>query len=371
MIMILFFLRVKHNKEMPLRQKLKRIDYIGNLLLIASTVSVLYALTYGGGVLPWSSWRIIFPLVIGLVGLVIFMFYENLSFVKEPVVPPRLLGNRTSAAIFAMTFLNSALLFWILFFLPVYYQAVLGKSAARAGVLILPAIVIGIPGAAGAVLLLSKFGRYRPLHFIGFAIFTLGVGLFTLFDKDTPLVEIVIFEMIAAGGSGFVLNTLLPACQAQFEESDQAATTAAWSFIRSFGSIWGVAIPAAVFNNRFAQLSYQITDPAVAAIFIEGGAYEHASASVWKALPTMIQNQIISVYSESLKRVWQIGIVFSGVSFLIVFIERETLLRTELETEFGLEKKKADDVELAKKREIDKNLGVQGSAPISEEAAKS
>jgi len=72
--MVLLFLRVKHNQEMTLGQKLKRIDYTGNLLLITSTVSVLYALTYGGGVLPWSSWRIIFPLVIGLAGLGLFMF---------------------------------------------------------------------------------------------------------------------------------------------------------------------------------------------------------------------------------------------------------------------------------------------------------
>jgi hypothetical protein len=92
---------------------------------------------------------------------------------------------------------------------------------------------------------------------------------------------------------------------------------------------------------------------------------------LWKAFPTLIQNQIIGVYIESLKRVWQIGILFSAVSFLIVFIERETLLRTELETEFGLDKKKAEDEELAKKREIGKNVGVKGSATISEEAAKS
>lgn len=38
------------------------------------------------------------------------------------------------------------------------------------------------------------------------------------------------------------------------DEADQAATTAAWSFVRSFGSIWGVAIPAAIFNNRFKVL---------------------------------------------------------------------------------------------------------------------
>ncbi|RDL36049.1 putative multidrug resistance protein fnx1 protein [Venustampulla echinocandica] len=347
MVMIFLFLRVQSNKEMSFAQKLRRIDYVGNLLLIASTVSILYALTYGGALTPWSSWRIILPLVVGLVGLGVFMFFETLKFVKEPVMPPRIFGNRTSIAIFAVTFLNSALLYWIIFFLPVYFQALLGASPARSGVLLLPAIVVGVPGAAGAVILLSKFGRYKLLHLIGFGTFTLGVGLFVLFDKDTPLAQTVVFQMIAAGGSGFVLNTLLPAVQAQNDEKDQAAITAAWSFVRSFGAIWGVAIPAAVFNNRFSQLLYLISDPQVVAIFNQGDAYQYGTAKFLDSFPLVIKNQIISVYTGALKQVWQLGIVFSGVSFLLVFLEKETRLRTELESEFGLEKDKSTDAEIA------------------------
>lgn len=219
-------------------------------------------------------------------------------------------------------------------------------SPARSGVLLLPAIVIAVPGAAVAVLLLARYGRYKPLHLIGFAIFTLGVGLFVLFDKDTPLAQIVVFQMIAAGGSGFVLNTLLPACQAQLDEKDQAAITATWSFIRSFGAIWGVAIPAAVFNNRFNQLAHRITDPAAAAIFNHGDAYQYAVANFINSFPEGTRNEVIGVYTDALKQVWEIGIVFSAVSFLLVFIEKEIKLRTELDTEFGMEGNgKSEDME--------------------------
>lgn len=124
MLMIFAFLRVQYNKEMTFLQKLRRVDYIGNLLLIGATVSVLYALTYGGSRYAWSAAEIIAPLVIGLLGLGLFMGYEAFSGIKEPVVPPRLFGNRTASAVFAVTFLNSALLYWILFFLPVFFQAV-------------------------------------------------------------------------------------------------------------------------------------------------------------------------------------------------------------------------------------------------------
>ncbi|PYI33305.1 DNA repair protein RAD50 [Aspergillus indologenus CBS 114.80] len=348
--MIFFFLHVRSNKEMSFLQKIRRIDYIGNAILIASTVSVLFALTYGGTKYDWSSWHILVSLILGLVGLLIFVALENSPWIREPVVPPRLFGNRTSATVFAATFLNSALLYWVMFFLPVYFQAVLGASAERSGVQVLPIIVVAVPAAIVAVLILAKFGRYKPLHLIGFAVCTIGLGLFTLFDRNSSTAEWVIFQMIAGGGSGFVLNTLLPACQAGLAESDQAAATATWSFVRSFGNIWGVAIPAAIFNNRFEQLSGRIPDAQARELLSRGRAYESASASFIQSFSPALRDDIIGVYADALKRVWKISIVFSGVSFLLVFLEKEIKLRTELETEYGLEEKKAEqvDVEQAK-----------------------
>lgn len=366
MAMILAFLRVTYNKEMTFRQKIFRIDYVGNSILIGSTVAVLYALTYGGGQLPWSSGRVIAPLIIGLAGLGLFMWFETTKFVKDPVVPARLFETRTASAIFAATFLNSALLYWVLFFLPVYFQAVLGSSASRAGVMLLPAILVGIPGAVGAVLFLSKFGRYKPLHLIGFAIQTIGMGLFTMLDENSTTAQWVIFQCVAAFGSGFVLNTLLPAVQAQLDESDQAATTAAWSFMRSFGSIWGVAIPAAIFANRFSNLAAtDITNPTVRSISTQGNnAYERATADSVRSFPQPIQGEIIETYSQALKLVWQISILFSGLSFLLVLFEKEVKLRKELDTEYGLEEEK-------KNRGQKKEEGEKKPANVADKESKS
>ncbi|GAP85066.2 putative major facilitator superfamily general substrate transporter [Rosellinia necatrix] len=347
LIMILLFLNVKHNQEMSFSEKLQRIDYLGNALLIASTVSILYATTYGGTREPWASWRIILPLVLGFLGLIAFMFLETANFILEPVVPARLFNNRTSATIFAVTFFNSALLYWALFFLPVYFQSVLGSSPARAGVQLLPAIVVAVPGAIVAVLLLTKFGKYKPLHLAGFALNTIGLGLFSLLNERSSTAEWVIYQIIAAGGSGFVLNTLLPACQAPLDERDQAAATATWSFVRSFGNIWGVAIPAAIFNNYFDRMSHRISDPEVAAMFTNGKAYESASAAYINSFSPNIKAEIVSVYADSLKFIWYISVVFSGLSFFLVFIEKQIKMRTELDTEFGISGDKKQDTEQA------------------------
>lgn len=147
---------------------------------------------------------------LGLAGLLAFMAFETLRIVVEPVVPPRLSTNRTSATVFAVTFFNSALLYWVMFFLPIYSQAVLGSSPTAAGVRLLPIIVVAAPAAILAVMLL-KFGKYKPLHLFGFAVCTIGLGMFTLLDTKSTTAEWVIFQIITRGGSSFVLNTLLPA----------------------------------------------------------------------------------------------------------------------------------------------------------------
>lgn len=344
---------------MTFLQKMKRIDYGGNIIIIGSTVSVLYALTYGGTRYDWSDGQVVAPLVIGLLGLGLFMAYETAPFVIEPVAPPRLFSNRTSLAVFAATFLNSALLYWVMFFLPVYFQAVLLSSPSRSGVQLLPIITIAVPAAIIAVLLLAKWGKYKPLHLGGFAVCTIGLGLFTLFDKDSSMAEWVIFQVITGGGSGFVLNTLLPAAQAPLMESDQAAATATWSFIRSFGNIWGVAIPAAIFNNKFGKLSYRIESAELRQQLTGGHAYEYASASFVTAAPEPIRGQIIGVYTDALKLVWQISIVFSGIAFLFIFLEKQIKLRTELDTEYGL-------VEKQKEKGVEDGLGGENEVHQSE-----
>jgi MFS family permease len=334
MVLIFLFLRVRSRKDKGLFKSLKRIDYMSNLLLIGATVAVLCALPTGGSKYAWSSWHVLVPLVLGLVGLAGFMLFEASSLVTEPVVPPCLFANRTSAVVVFATFLNAALLYWFIF-LPVNFQAVLGSSPARPGVQLLPSIIIALPAAIIAVMLLTNFSRYKPIHVAGFGICMIGMGIFSLLDERPSTAEWAIYQMVADGGGGLVLNTLLPACQAGLLESDQAATTAVWSFIRSFGSIWGVAIPAAIFNSRWSQLAGRSDSVSARNALANGHAYEYASTSLLNTFLEGLRTKIVSVYVDSLKSVWRFSIIFSGVPFLLVLLGKQIKLHTELDSEYG------------------------------------
>lgn len=118
-LVLFLFLQVNYQNHMTFAQKVRRIDFVGNAVLVASTVSVLYALAYAGTSYSWGSWHILVPLLVGFLGLVLFGFTQASSrfAAAEPVIPPRLFKHRTSVIVSINTFINSALTFWGVFFL--------------------------------------------------------------------------------------------------------------------------------------------------------------------------------------------------------------------------------------------------------------
>ncbi|KAK9426025.1 putative Major facilitator superfamily (MFS) profile domain-containing protein [Seiridium unicorne] len=333
------FLRVKYDKETLFWQKLKRIDLVGNGILVASTVSILYALSYGGTRYLWQSWHTLVPLLLGFLGLFMFAWLQKTGLSAEPLMPPRFFRRSTSIILAINTFISAALLYWSIFFLPVYFQSVKLFSPRGSGVALLPISLLGIPGSMLGAVALTRWGRYKPIHVIAFALQTLGLGLFTTQREDTPPGQWVVFQCIVALGAGMVFSTMLPAFQAFVSERDLAACTAAWYFIRLFGHVWGVAIPAAIFNNRIDTLIAEgtIIDVDVARTISAGGAYQAASAAFVEQFPPALQAEIRAVYRLATQRVFQIAIVFAGVGFLLSFLEKEVELRKTLDTEFGLE----------------------------------
>ncbi|KUI61328.1 hypothetical protein VP1G_08506 [Cytospora mali] len=307
-VLLALVLRVRYTKDSA-RNSLKRVDMAGNALLVASIVAVLLALTWGGDQYPWSSWHTLVPLILGLLGLIAFLWVESTTLIPEPTMPIRLFANRTSLGGYALTFLHGMLTYWISYFLPVYFQAVKNTGPIWSGVDILPLAALSMPFAIVAAIFVTKSGHYREWFFLGMALLAIANGLLSRLDEGSSTAY-------------------------------WAITTATWGFVRSFGGVWGVAIPAAVFNSRINQLVSAINNEDVRAALRNGGAY--ALASIGGITKTEnwspeIKAQVKSVYVQSLKRCWQVALGFSLLGFALSFMIKDVSLRTNLQTEFGLQ----------------------------------
>ncbi|GLA93265.1 hypothetical protein AtubIFM61612_010459 [Aspergillus tubingensis] len=344
MVTLFLFLRVKFDSTPDYLQRLKRIDWLGNTLFVLAMISVLIALSWGGSQYPWSSFRVIVPLVLGFVGFAVFFLYEaSPRYCPNPTMPLHLFANRTSATAFGLTFLHSLSAIAVMYFLPVYFQAVLAASPSRSGVQLLPTILFMIPAAITAGGLLSKLGHYRPIQHAGFAFMIIGFGLLTLLKAHASTGQWVGFQIPSAVGTGLALPVLLPAVQASLTEADTALSTSTWAFIRSFGLIWGATIPTVAFNNRVNTLLGRVGDSSVAEQLRDGKAYETATKAFMDSITDAVTRaQVVSIYVDAIKTVWYVSMAFAGLAFLLVVVEKEIPLRKELDTKFSMEEKEKD-----------------------------
>lgn len=187
-------------------------------------------------------------------------------------------------------------------------------------------------------------GKYLPWHFIGWVCSTVGLGLFSMLDAETTLGEWVGYEVIYGFGFGVLFTTFLPAILAALSDKDVAVATATWIFIRNLGAIWGIAIPAAIFNTHADQLASSISSEEIRSFLVSGGAYEHGTAAFVKSFksdPTL-HAAIVQLYTKSLSLVWKVSVVFGGLGFLLSFFVQQLELRKEMETEFGLADKSTE-----------------------------
>ncbi|KAF1942706.1 MFS general substrate transporter [Clathrospora elynae] len=305
LLAILLLMRLQEHTE------LQEIDILGNLIFIPRVLAVLLGLVMGGIEHPWSSWRVVLPLVLGVAGWI--------------AVRERLFSNRTSATGFVLTFLSSIMVQASGYFLPVFFQAVLGTTVVRSGVNFLPLALGMLVFAVVAGVLMKKIGKYKLLHAASFAISAIGFGLLTLLDESTA--KWAVFQLITDAGLGFSLSTLLPAIMAPLSETDVASSIVTYSFIRSFGYVWGVTIASTVFNGVF---DYNLPPTVFAnqARFVRGSI----GPTVWA--------EVVEVYQRSLRTIWWLGMGINIVCFCLVWVEKSIPLRQELDTQYSIDGEK-------------------------------
>lgn len=365
LVLLFAFLHVKYDKSQTLATKLSSLDWLGNAVFVGGATPVLIALSWAGGQYTWSSYQVLVPLIVGLATMGGFVVLEsNARLVPNPLMPLHLFGHSITAIVFLLTFLHGIVTMWAYFFLPVYFQGVLAASAYRSGIMLLPTILALLPAAILGGVLLTKFGRYKPILAASFALIVVGFGLFSILDENSSTGAWVGFQVVESFGAGFAMAALLPALLAPLTDKDTAMATSTWGLMRSFGIMWGVAIAGTIFTNRAAQLAGSGaigSDAKVAAQFKAGGAYAAADPKFLDSLSAQTRAEVIAVQSSALQRSWQVAIAFGAVGLIAAAVMKQVPLRKENDTDFGMVEKEDKPIEEEAKGKTRKQVLVAAS----------
>jgi MFS family permease len=147
------------NVSLPLKEKIKRVNPFGTLLVVPSITCLLMALQWGGTKYGWKDWRIIVLFVIFAVLFAAFGYVQHRQG-EEATLPLRILKNRNILAGMWYTGCCNGVLAMTEYYISIYFQGVRGFIATKSGLLGLSMIggfAVSFIAAAGVM---TKFGYY-------------------------------------------------------------------------------------------------------------------------------------------------------------------------------------------------------------------
>ncbi|MGE1129438.1 DHA2 family efflux MFS transporter permease subunit [Bacillus wiedmannii] len=184
-----------------------KLDVFGVVSSSIGLGSLLYGFSEAGNN-SWTSAEVVISLIIGVVGIAVFIWRElttdnkmlDLQVFKYPVFTFTLVIN----AIVTMALFGGMLL------LPVYLQNIRGFTPIESGLLLLPgSLIMGIMGPIAGKLF-DKYG-IRPLAIVGLAITTFATYEFTTLSMDTPYSVIMTDYIIRSIGMSFIMMPIMTA----------------------------------------------------------------------------------------------------------------------------------------------------------------
>ncbi|CAM04069.1 EmrB/QacA subfamily drug resistance transporter [Saccharopolyspora erythraea NRRL 2338] len=230
----------------PRRDTHRKFDLPGALSATLGVTLVVFALIEGPG-FGWGSPAILLSATAGLVLLVVLVVIERRS--RDPLVPPRLLANRSLDTAVAIAFLFMATFGSVLYFLSLYMQDVHGYDALETGVgFLLPTAVV-VAGSALAGRVATRFGL-RSTLVVALSIGALGaLALGLSMSHDSSYAALVPGLIALSIADGVVFTTMFIAAGTGVSDRDQGISSGIASTGAGVGAAVGLAVLVLVANR--------------------------------------------------------------------------------------------------------------------------
>jgi MFS transporter, DHA2 family, multidrug resistance protein len=231
------------------RRKLSetKIDYIG-LGFVALGLGTLQVVLDKGQRDDWFDSRFIVTLaLIATVSLLFVIFWEWHH--KDPIIDLHLFRDRTFGISNLLMFMLGFALLGSTLLLPLFSQTMLGYTAQKAGLALMP-------GGFMIILLLPLVGfllsRYTPrwLLLLGLVILSFSLFHMTQFDLDIDFKTVASARLIQAAGMAFLFVPINTAAYAFLPREKNNAASGLMNLARNIGGSVGISVVTTMLDRR-------------------------------------------------------------------------------------------------------------------------
>ena len=229
-----------------------RLDITGAVLGTAGLFGIVYGLSHAAQQsASWGDALTLIPLIGGVLLLAGFVVAERRA--AHPLLPLRILTNRTRGTSLAAMLIAAAGLFAMFYFVGLYVQQVLGYQPVVAGLAFLP-FSVGLVISAGIASQLVS--RVPPRFLAGTGAIMAGVGMwgFTHLTVHSSYVGgLLPWITVLSLGMGLLFIPLTMAATHGVQEADSGAAAAALNAAQQIGGAVGLAALSTVFSHAYTR----------------------------------------------------------------------------------------------------------------------
>ncbi|KAJ0121621.1 hypothetical protein J7T55_008787 [Diaporthe amygdali] len=298
------------HKTESLAARINHFDPIGTIIFIPAIVCLLLALQWGGTTYPWSSGRIVALFVLAGVLLIIFLGVQMWK-QEDATVPPHIVKKRSvwSSAVFS--FCLGASQFIMIYYVPIWFQAVQGVSAVESGLRVLPMLISSVVLALLSGVAVTLIGYYTPFMILTTILMSIGSGLSSTWQPDTGSPVWIGYQILFGAGFGMGLQQPMLAVQTVLDPVDISTGCALMTFLQSLGGALFVSVGNTVFSNQLLTALTKYAPGVNPLAVLSAGATNFRDVLPMELLPGVILG-----YNNALTRTF---LVSAGMAAATIF----------------------------------------------------
>jgi hypothetical protein len=317
----------KAEAKVSWKERANQVDIYGTAIFLPAIICLLLALQWGGSTYAWGSGRIIALLVVFailVIGFIAIQFWKG----DYATVPIRIIKQRSIAGSCWFAFCLGGTFFIMIYWIPVWFQAIKGTSATKSGIdslpMVIALVICNIISGVGT----TKSGYYTPFFYVSTVLMSIGAGLLTTWTTSTGHSMWIGYQVVFGFGVGFGMQQSLICAQTVLPIHDVPVGTAMMIFFQTMGGAIFLSVGQNIFTNKLLKGVIATVPGIDPSIVIHSGATD-----LRKNIPPQFLAAVQTAYNHALTQTWHVSIAMACATvFGVVWIEWKSVKGKKLET---------------------------------------
>ncbi|KAI7172244.1 hypothetical protein D0869_04355 [Hortaea werneckii] len=298
---------------LTLKQKVTRLDLLGELFLVPCVICLLLALQWGGSAYAWSDGRIIVLLIVFGVLFLAFVLVQCLI-QSSATLPSSVIKNRNIIAGIMFNFCFSSAMLTLVYWIPTWFQAIKGTSAVESGINTIPLVLSLVVASILAGQAVGRIGYYTPFAIASAIIMPIGAGLATTWTVQTGSPKWIGFQILFGFGVGLGMQQATMAAQTVLRKQDVPTGVALLFFAQQLGGAIFVSVGQNVLNSKLVSGIIRLVPGLSPERILNTGATE-----LRRIVPAQDLQGVLVAYNSALRQVFIVATTMACLAALGAF----------------------------------------------------